>query len=339
MFNGMYMDAAVLRWERTRRDADAATARRLMEGLLLLNSVSEVPGFVARGVSSDGRSHFPMGSNDQTMPWYYGLWRYWQSGIATPAERERIRRHLVATTDAIVSRGWRMPAEPPFGTRGGFGGFGFETSPRRLFVMKLMHLVTGDDAWDAQYRRALLERSADGVSHLDVCGHGMEFTYARTHNWTSCTAVAAIRGLWELEQDPAVKEVFRRGLVASAALAAESLAECQEYGAADPRTFDTDWRRAMMPLWKPQATEQEAQALAEEQLRAFIKLSPRRQLETACVREPAAAAWIVTLCPDPAAVAPHAATIRDMATRYDYSRLYYCTFFWLEAALLRLPPP
>jgi hypothetical protein len=338
MFNGMYMDAPALRWERTRDEAAAAAARRLMEGLLLLNSVSDVKGFVARGVSTDGRSHFPMGSNDQTMPWYYGLWRYWQSGIATPAEKERIRRHLVDTTDAIVSRGWQMPAEPPFGVRGGFGGFGFETSPRRLFVMKLMHAVTGDDAWGSLYRRTLDERNADGVSHLDICGKGMEFTYARTHNWTSCTTVAAIRGLWEMEQDPAVKDVFRRGLVASARLAAESLAECERYDAADPRTFDTDWRRAMMPLWKPQATDREAQSLAEEQLRAFMQLSPRRQLETAFVREPAAAAWIVTLCPDPEAVAPHAATIRAMADEYDYAGLYYCTFFWLEAALLRLPP-
>jgi len=338
MFNGMYMDAAVLRWDRTQSDADAAAARRLMEGLLLLNSVSDVKGFVARGVSTDGRSHFPMGSNDQTMPWYYGLWRYWQSGIATPAEKERIRRHLVDTTDAIVALGWRMPAEQPFGSRGSFAGFTFESSPRQLFVMKLMHAVTGDTAWEATYRHTLAARNVDGVSHLDICEKGMEFSYAKTHNWTSCTAVAAIRGLWEMEEDPTVKAALVRGLTASATLAAESLAEHEHFDASDPRTFDTDWRRAMMPLWKPQTTEQEAQALAEQQLRAFMKLSPRRHLETAFVREPTAAAWIVSLCPDRDVVARHAAAIRGMGARYDYSRLYYSTFFWLEAALLRLPP-
>ncbi len=32
----------------------------------------------------------------------------------------------------------------------------------------------------------------------------------------------------------------------------------------------------MMPLWKPQATEADAVALATARLREFVKLSPRR---------------------------------------------------------------
>ena len=68
MFNGLYMDAAVNRWNHTRSDEDATKARKLMEGLLLLNSISDVKGFVGRGVSTDGKSHYPMGSNDQSSP-------------------------------------------------------------------------------------------------------------------------------------------------------------------------------------------------------------------------------------------------------------------------------
>jgi hypothetical protein len=337
MFGGMYMDAAVLRWERSRDAADAAKARRLMEGLLKLNSVSDVKGFVARGLSTDGTSHFAMGSNDQTSPWFYGLWRYWGSGIATPEEKDRIRRHLVDTADAIVARGWRMPAEQPFGTRGGFAGHGFDTTPRRLFVMRIMHAVTGDAAWEAMYRKALDERGgADQSSHLEICEKGMVFHYARTHNWTSCTAVAALRGLWEMEDDPDVKDAFGRGLKASARLAAESLPEFRRFDAADPRPFDTDWRRAMMPLWKPQVMEQEAQALAEAQLREFMKISPRRHMETAFIREPASAAWIITLCPEESLLRDHAAAIREMAGHFDYRRLFYATFFWIEPACLRL---
>lgn len=49
----------------------------------MLNSISEVKGFVGRGMSTDGKSHYPMGSNDQTMPWFLGLWRYWEAGVAT----------------------------------------------------------------------------------------------------------------------------------------------------------------------------------------------------------------------------------------------------------------
>jgi hypothetical protein len=147
MFNGLYMDAAVNRWKRTQSAEDAAKARKLMEGLLLLNSISEVKGFVGRGVSTDGRSHYPMGSNDQTMPWFLGLWRYWESGLATDAEKAKIAKHLTDTAEEIVRLGWKMPAEAPFGTRGTFNGFHFEETARMLFTMKMLHRVTSDAKW------------------------------------------------------------------------------------------------------------------------------------------------------------------------------------------------
>jgi hypothetical protein len=337
MFNGLYMDAAVNRWRHSKSADDAAKARRLMEGLLRLNSISEVKGFVGRGLSTDGKSHYAMGSNDQTMPWFFGLWRYLEQGPATKEERERIAVKLVETAEAIVSLGWRMPAEPPYGTRGTFAGFGFDDAPRLLFVAKMMHGITGDTKWDAIYRQAMFERGGkDHASRLEVCERGMVFTYAKTHNWTSCTAVSALRGLWELETDPSVKATYSKGLRASAALAAESLPLAAQFDPHDKSPFSQDWRKAMMPLWKPQATEQEAQKLAEAQLREFAKISPRRNLEAAFIREPAPAAWIVTLCPDTAMIKQHADAIGRVVARYDYTQLYYSTFFWVEGAWWRL---
>ena len=337
MFNGMYMDAAVNRWRHTKSDADAAKARRLMEGLLLLNSVSDVPGFVARGVSTDGRSHYPMGSNDQTLPWFFGLWYYWQSGLATDAEKQRIAKHLVETAEVILKLGWKMPAEAPFGTRGSFMEFNFDGVSRLLFVMKMLRAVTGDPKWEMMYRAALQERGGEERrTRLEVCEGGMTFWYAKTHNWTSCAAVAALRGLWNMETDPDASAAFARGLAASAALAAESLPLAAQFDPNDGTTFSTDWRKAMLPLWKPQQTEHEAQEIAGLQHREFLKLSPRRGKETAFIREPTAAAWIVSLCPDPTVRQLHAEAIERVLTRYDYTQLYYCTFFWIEAAWWRL---
>lgn len=337
MFNGLYLDGAIGRWQHTKSAGDAAKARRLMEGLLLLASISDVKGFVGRGLSTDGRSHYPMGSNDQTLPWYFGLWQYLRSGLATNAERERILAKLLEVTDAIVSLEWRMPAELPFGTRGSFAGFTFDTAPRQLFVARFLHEVTGDAKWLNLYREALHQRGGKkGISKLELCEKGMVFDYAKTHNWTSCTAVAAIRALWEMESDPAVKAAFARGLRASAALAAESLPLAAQFDPLDASVFSTDWRTPMLPLWKPQANEQEAQDLAHAQLREFLKVSPRRGRETAFVREPTAAAWIVTLCPDAATVSKHASAIRYVITRYDYARLFYSQFFWVESAWWRL---
>ncbi|MCB1228843.1 MAG: hypothetical protein KDN19_01170 [Verrucomicrobiae bacterium] len=337
MFNGLYLDAAILRWEKTRSDDDLAKARRLMEGLLALNSTSEVKGFVARGFSSDGKSHYAMGSDDQTTPWLVGLWRYWRSGAATDEEKQRIERHLAETVEAILRLDWRMPAEPPFGTRGSFDGFDFNHAARQLFALRMMEDLTGDEKWARAYRNERDRRGGEeNQSKLAACRGGMKFFYAKTHNWTSCTAVYALRGLWEMETDPEAKAAYAEGLAASARLAAESLELADHFDPEDPSEFRIDWRTSMLPLWKPQETPREAVDLASAQVRAFLKVSPRRKLETAYVREPTAAAWIVTLCPDPEVVRPHLAEIDAVIRRFDYSQLYYSTFFWVEGAWWRL---
>lgn len=336
MFNGLYMDAAVNRWKRTKSDEDATKARKLMEGLLLLNSISEVKGFVGRGVSTDGMSHYPMGSNDQTMPWFLGLWRYWESGIATDADKTRIAKHLVETAEEVVRLGWQMPAEEPFKVRGSFNGYHFEEAARMLFTMKMLHRVTGDEKWRTMYLTELEKRGGEKqLSKREICVGGMVFWYSKNHNWTSCAAVGGLRGLWELETDAALKADFAKGLVASAKLAAEWLSLAQQFDNADTSHFEMDWR-VMNAEWKAQQNEHEAVALAQAQLKNFMKLAPRRGKETAFIREPTAAAWIVTLTADLEQLNHLAPAVGGVIAHYDYSKLYYSQFFWVEMAWERL---
>jgi hypothetical protein len=132
-----------------------------------------------------------------------------------------------------------------------------------------------------------------------------------------------------------LKAAYARGLVASAKLAAEWLSLAQQFDNADTSRFEMDWR-VMNAEWKPQQTEHEAVALAQAQLKNFMKLAPRRGKETAFVREPTAAAWIVTLCPDAAVLKQDAAEVKKVIAHYDYTKLYYSQFFWVEMAWERL---
>jgi hypothetical protein len=318
MFNGLYMEAMVNRWRVTKDEAAAAKARRLMEGLLFLNSVSDVKGFVARGVSTDGKSHYPMGSNDQTFPWYYGLWRYLDSGLASAEEMKRITKHLLDTTEVIVSLKWQMPAEPPFNVRGGFSGFSFESAPRQLFVCKLMHRLTGEAAWNEKYREALEARGGGegNMSRIEYCERGMTFD-GHPHSWTSACGVCALRGLWEMEDNLAWRVRYASGLQKSADLALQSLPLADQWNNADTSHFEHNWR-VMNELWHPQHTEQEAQKLAELELRSFGKIAPRRGLETSLVREPTFAAWIVTLAPDERILEQCAAAVEKVIASYDF---------------------
>src|SRR5205807_875961 len=146
-----------------------------------------------------------------------------------------------------------------------------------LFMAKLMHAVSGDPKWETIYRDALVERGGkEQLSRLEVCERGMVFYYSKHHSWTSCTCVGALRALWEMEKDVAVRATFARGLQASSDLAVESLPLAEKFDHNDPSPFTLDWRTSMMPLWKPQQTEHEAVDLAQRQLREYVKVSPRR---------------------------------------------------------------
>lgn len=337
MFSGTYLEMVVHRWEQTRDPDLAAKARRLLSGLLLMNSVSPTPGFIARGVSTDGRAHFAMGSDDQMFPWYLGLWRFHQSGLATEKERCQIQKHFEMTTRALLKNIWRIPAEPPFGSRGSYLGYEFDDTARKLFILRAMHAVTGDDEWIQRYHKALQERGGEeNQSRLEIARHGMRYWYATRHNWTSASSVGGLRGLWEMEDDPEVKAAFAEGLSASARLASKSLGLAMEYEPAKTAKFNPDWRSVMLPHWREQSTAQDAMQVAGRQLSAFRKASPQRDRECNYIREPASAAWIVTLCPDATMVCPHIPAIQSVIARYDYSKLYYSTFFWLEGAHWRL---
>ncbi|MEO6786137.1 MAG: hypothetical protein ABI318_08390, partial [Chthoniobacteraceae bacterium] len=126
------------------------------------------------------------------------------------------------------------------------------------------------------------------------------------------------------------------GLQASADVAFKNLPMAQQFDNADRSHFEMDWRASMLSLWKPQKTEQEAQDLAHTQVREFMKVSPRRGKETTFVREPTAAAWVVTLAPDADILKKRAAEVERVIAHYDYSKLYYSQFFWVESAWWRL---
>jgi hypothetical protein len=338
MFNGMYLDGICARWRVTGAAEDREKARRLVKGLLLLASLGP-KGFIARGVATDGRTPYPMGSDDQTGPWLNGLWRYLQTGLAEPAERAAIVEKFTEVARVLESTGWRMPCNDgaPTPYRGSFAGLAWQHAPRLLFLLKAAHQLTSDARWDELYRKALSETGGEaGLSRLAICEKGMVFHSTKwRESWTGASSVIALRGLWEMETDPALREAFARGLAASARLAAEGMPLCQKFDNDAQQTFLHDWR-VLNEWWQPQHSEAEAVAVAERQSKELGRLSPRRYPELAHVREPIFAAWVVTLCPDRALVESHRQAILEALGHYRYERLNYSQFFPAEAAWYRL---
>jgi hypothetical protein len=341
MFNGLYLDSAVNRALATKTDADKAKARRLVEGLLRLAECSAVKGFIGRGFATDGRTTWPMGSNDQTGPWFYGLWRYLESGLADELLHRRVVAKFTEVAEVLVQTGWRMPAEPPFNFRNSFSGFTWSAAPRLLFVCKAMHQLTKDGAWEKRYREALREEPGKGgETRRQVCERGMVFerkgeAKPNRATWTGSCAAVALRALWEMERDETLRAAFARGLRATAEVAAEGMAQRSDFDPNAKLAYEADWRK-LNALWKPQQTEEEAQQLAQLQLAEINRLSLARRAELRSAREAMFAAWVTTLCPEREVVKKHEPEILASIAHFRADRLRFVSFFPLECAWWRL---
>lgn len=339
MFTGLYMDAACLRWQRSKSEEDAEKVRRLARGLMFLAERSSVKGFIARNAATDGTTPYPMGSNDQTLPWFYGLWRYLESGLPTPDERRLIIEKMVEVANALELSDWRMPNDvgAPSPYRGSFAWFTWDCAPRLLFMLKVMHQLTGDEKWDRLYQESA-RASGGNPAHtrLEICQTGMTSKKEFPHSWTGSMGVISLRGLWELETDPELKGIYAEGLLASARRAAESLPIHMRWNNDKIPTYLHDWRQ-LNDTWYPQQSEADAANLAEEHIKLANRLAPNSWHFGRDMREPIFAAMIVTMSPDPAFVAEQRAEVEAVLQHYSYDKLPRVEFFPVESAWYRLP--
>ncbi|TDU64562.1 hypothetical protein EI77_04012 [Prosthecobacter fusiformis] len=339
MFNGLYLDALCTRWKLTKDEEARSKARRLIAGLLKVSTIGKTPGFIARGIATDGGTTYPLGSNDQTTPWHYGIWRFIIDGLATPEEEAKLTAAFVENIRILDLNGWKMPTDgPPCPHRGTFAKPGWEGAPRLLFVMKAMHHFTRDESWQQRYLEAANQKLGDNhPSRIETCRVGMIFDGSQgpRYSWTGSEGVVCLHALWEMETDPAMKAAYAEGLRHSAELAAQSLPLIDQFDVNGTEVFNTDWR-VMNEAWKPQHSEKDAADVARAGLRVQALHSPRLKIEKNYLREPCFAAWVVTLCPDTAFVQTHVPAIERVITHYRFDKVYLSQFFPLESAWWRL---
>jgi len=342
MFTGLYLPAACERARRSGDPADAARARRLAEGLLMLASVSDVPGFIARGVGTDGVCHYPLSSDDQAHPWFHGLHAYCTSGIPTAAERSRIVAKVAEVASVLESTGWQVPCDGGFKGefRGGFRGHLFRDAVRYLHMLRAVHDLTGADVWLDRYHRALAERPAGTEkTRLEICAEGYPFDRDAIQHidtfqlWIYVGSQGAIARLAALETDESRRSLFRAGLLANARAALPAVAAHASFDNDDRKVFgNADWR-AVYATWFPQATQEDARRLSETGDAA--KRGERKYYECRFVRNPLAGAAIVALLGD----GTGREAIERAIRHYDYGRLNMAEFFFAECAFYALPEP
>lgn len=340
MFTGLYLPAACERARRSGGITDKTNARRLMRGLLKCASVSDVPGFIARGIGTDGRCHYPLGSDDQTHPWFLGLHAYYTSGLATEDEQKQIAAKVKEVAEVLETNAWKCPCDGAFkgGFRGGFQGHLFRDAVRYLHMLRATHEITRDPVWLERYRKALAEKPAPGYkTRAEMCAEGYPRDREAIKNidehqlWIYVGSQASLAALIAMETDESLRALYRAGLAVNARCALVPIEAHTQFDNHDTQVFGhADWRKGY-PTWFPQRTQADAQKLSEMGDKAV--LGKRKYYETRFMRNPLAAAAIIALAGDEAGRAAVERSIRH----YDYSRINLSVFFFAECAYYALP--
>jgi hypothetical protein len=341
MFTGLYLPAACERAARSGDPTDVAQVRELVQGLLLCASVSDVPGFIVRGTGADGTCHYPLGSDDQTHPWFCGLHAYLISGIPTEEEREQVVGKMVAVADVLEATGWRCPCDGVFKGefRGTFRGHWFRDAVRYLHLFKIMHEITGDAVWLDRYLVALAEKPETcTVTRIELAAQGYVPDRAEIQHidvqalWIYVGCQIALARLIDFESNESRRALYRAGLAINAENASLVIDAYKVFDNDDTQVFGhANWREGY-PAWFPQTTQEQAKELACKGDKT--KLGTRKHYECRHVRNPLAAAAIMALAGDSA----KQEAIERVICHYDYAKLHMAEFFFAECAHYAIPP-
>jgi hypothetical protein len=358
-FGGLYLSALSDRYRRKRTAERAEAARTVAKGLERLARIGATPGFIARGISTDGSSHYPASSSDQTFPWFYGMVSYLTSGIAQGKERAALIGLVEEVALGLEKNEWRMPCDvPDFGDFGDWlGAFSatrttltgaephFDAASRLLFVHLALYRLTKKQRWLSLYRERRDEKpNGSPRSRLEICARGVEYaaptTPARYPDhpplWTSASSQGALRCLLEMDPDGSAHAFYRSGLHANAVRAAAYVSRFRLYDNDTKLAFRHDWR-FLNELWRPQESIQEGVKVATVQVREWHKQSPRKVYESDNVRDPLFAAWIVALSGDRDLIAKSQQEIREALCHYQWDRMHTAHFFMAECVYYCLP--
>jgi len=348
-FTGLYLSAACERAQRSGSQADREKAQRLADGLLKCASVSDVPGLIARGAGTDGKCHYPLGSVDQTIPWYLGLYSYVTSNLPTAEHRQTVMDKLKEVSYALMASDWKLPCDGQFkgDFRGDLKSNNYLAVTAYLFVLRMMCDLFQESVWLEQYQKALHERPRGGSveqpaasrkTRIAICAEGfridsliLDEEKIKSKLWIYVKNQACMAQLAKLENDKSIQGYYQEGLTKNAQDAMGVINEYLKFDNKDGKVFGhADWRKGY-PVWFPQKTQADAQRLAGMGNREV--LGERKAYERKFVTNPLAAAAIVALAGD----RTNNETIMQVISHYDYSKLNLSEFFFAEVAYYAMP--
>ncbi len=241
---GQYLAAVVLRHQFEPDAASIDEARLLFAGLRHLFDIARDPGFLPRGVALDKESHYGNSSIDQYTMVLYGLFRYYQSALATEEEKQAIRHIWHNLLWRWERDDWEDRRED--GQEAWYGDIGAIAPARGCRLLAALlggWVVTGDEHWRRLYQQKLEE---DGYARLKT-----DLPPLRTALYVFDQDQVAWRLLVDLEDDPHIRAEYQSHLAATAGPVREWLLRYRQFDPTEHQqhiqSSNWDWRCACVP--------------------------------------------------------------------------------------------
>lgn len=331
MFSGLYLPAVCQKAAFTGSPSDRNHARDLARGLLLCGSVSQTPGFISRGVATDGKTFYPVGSDDQTASWFHGLYCYWRSDIPSEEEKKTIQKVLLSTADALEENNWYCPCSKPFEkeNRGEFRHHSFLVVPCYLFILRACYDLSGKEIWLTRYKKAVREKiGPKGQTRGEICAGGFKQdenwlkNITQVFAWIYVKDQYALRELVRLETNETLRAQYQAGLDRCAEDAFSGMLEYRNFSNEDQKYFGNNWREGY-PGWTKQKDVSEVMRAAGRPGNRKI-LGARKGYERRYMTNPLACAAIVALAERP----QDRVEILKALGHYDFSKMNLSEFFY-----------
>ena len=333
-FGGLYLYGLCEQYDLAPTDRLKEEVQILANGLLLLCDIGKVDGFIARGVATDGVTHYPCSSTDQVGPWVLGLWRLLHSPAADVSLCAEIRPRLERTLSGLIAAGWDIPTEWEGVSKGSFAHKDWRGVAKGLFlaaVARDMGLLT-----PAQFECFAQEKPKNSIYfRAEIVSNGVAPDMVRNQSlvqfWICACAQLCTRELITL--DPPRAAYYRRGLFANGAVVVPYLREFTVYNKQENKNFDHNWRR-LLPHVQPWSTLEEAFREAGRLNHVWPdQYNPLRNIERKTLSQAFFGAWIAVVSGDERAAAYAYDCLLEGAKTVDWEKVGHSYAFVIEAAV------
>lgn len=335
-FTGLYTYALIEKYHKGKDKKTAEEVNILINGLFLLQDVGQVEGFIARGVADDGKSHYPVSSEDQFTPWVLALYAYYKSDLC--AEKEAVKNRLLRALTSVRDCNWKIPCDVKALYRDEWGNSDtWHCVSKMLFCARILFELTQDEKDLLLFNRIANEHPQDCIySRLEIVSHGyahdMVAFLGVKQTWICVCAHLAVRELLFL--DAANKEYYKKGLFNNGVTALGVVDDMKKY---DNRKdeFHIDWR-AMNKLWEYYDNDvRKGVEIACRQNEYWEKeIVPHRYMEHAVLGNAVFAAWVAVTCEEKRISEAAAKKLSENLAFVNWDNLHLSYAFAAESALL-----